>query len=186
MNISDLDLIEVNEAFSSVVLRFLQAFDADPAKVNVNGGAIAMGHPLGATGAMIIARFWMSWSAPAREPASRRSASPPAWARRRSSSGCERRMTEGAPTELTHFTVLTEVEIDAPSEMTQGLSGPAWMNLKVWAADGDAAAQLARNFAAEMGWRAAGGHIVERTSPARPPAAKPFGYDPKFTPNAAG
>ncbi len=54
MSMSDLDLIEVNEAFSAVVLRFLQAFDADPGKVNVNGGAIAMGHPLGATGAMII------------------------------------------------------------------------------------------------------------------------------------
>lgn len=54
MKISDLDLFEVNEAFASVVLRFMQAFDVDPAKVNVNGGAIAMGHPLGATGAMII------------------------------------------------------------------------------------------------------------------------------------
>ena len=54
MSISDIDLFEVNEAFSSVVLRFLQAFEADPAKVNVNGGAIAMGHPLGATGAMIL------------------------------------------------------------------------------------------------------------------------------------
>jgi acetyl-CoA C-acetyltransferase len=54
MSISDIDLFEVNEAFSSVVLRFLQAFDVDHDKVNVNGGAIAMGHPLGATGAMII------------------------------------------------------------------------------------------------------------------------------------
>ena len=54
MNIGDIDLFEVNEAFSSVVLRFLQAFDADPSKVNVNGGAIAMGHPLGATGAIIL------------------------------------------------------------------------------------------------------------------------------------
>ncbi|MCI4660257.1 MAG: acetyl-CoA C-acetyltransferase [Neomegalonema sp.] len=54
MTVGDVDLIEVNEAFSSVVLRFLQAFDADPAKVNANGGAIAMGHPLGATGAMIL------------------------------------------------------------------------------------------------------------------------------------
>jgi acetyl-CoA C-acetyltransferase len=54
MNISDIDLFEVNEAFASVVLRFLQAFDVDHAKVNVNGGAIAMGHPLGATGAMIL------------------------------------------------------------------------------------------------------------------------------------
>ena len=54
MNFSDIDLFEVNEAFASVVLRFMQAFDADPERVNVNGGAIAMGHPLGATGAMIL------------------------------------------------------------------------------------------------------------------------------------
>jgi acetyl-CoA C-acetyltransferase len=54
MNISDIDLFEVNEAFASVVLRFIQAFDVDPAKVNPNGGSIAMGHPLGATGAIII------------------------------------------------------------------------------------------------------------------------------------
>ena len=54
MGINDFDLYEVNEAFSAVVLRFLQAFNADHAKLNVNGGAIAMGHPLGATGAMII------------------------------------------------------------------------------------------------------------------------------------
>ena len=52
--IRDIDLFEVNEAFASVVLRFQQAFDVDPALVNVNGGAIAMGHPLGATGAIII------------------------------------------------------------------------------------------------------------------------------------
>ena len=54
MSLKDIDLIEVNEAFASVVLRYLQAFGLDPAKVNVNGGAIAMGHPLGATGAMIL------------------------------------------------------------------------------------------------------------------------------------
>ncbi|WP_114011388.1 acetyl-CoA C-acetyltransferase [Cohaesibacter intestini] len=54
MSFSDIDLIEVNEAFASVVLRFMQYFQADPATVNVNGGAIAMGHPLGATGAMIM------------------------------------------------------------------------------------------------------------------------------------
>ena len=54
MEFRDIDLFEVNEAFSAVVLRFLQAFEADPAKVNVNGGAIAMGHPLGATGAIIL------------------------------------------------------------------------------------------------------------------------------------
>jgi len=54
MDIKDIDLFEVNEAFASVVLRFMQAFDVDPALVNVNGGSIAMGHPLGATGAIII------------------------------------------------------------------------------------------------------------------------------------
>jgi len=54
MTLDDIDLIEINEAFASVVLRYMQAFDLDPAKVNVNGGAIAMGHPLGATGAMIL------------------------------------------------------------------------------------------------------------------------------------
>ncbi|AJE45608.1 acetyl-CoA C-acetyltransferase [Celeribacter indicus] len=54
MSISDIDLFEVNEAFAAVVLRFMQAFDVDSSRVNVNGGAIAMGHPLGATGAIII------------------------------------------------------------------------------------------------------------------------------------
>jgi acetyl-CoA C-acetyltransferase len=54
MTLKDIDLIEVNEAFAAVVLRYLQAFKLDPDKVNVNGGAIAMGHPLGATGAMIL------------------------------------------------------------------------------------------------------------------------------------
>jgi acetyl-CoA C-acetyltransferase len=54
MTLSDIDLIEINEAFAAVVLRFMQAFDIDNSKVNVNGGAIAMGHPLGATGAMIL------------------------------------------------------------------------------------------------------------------------------------
>jgi acetyl-CoA C-acetyltransferase len=54
MSIGDIDLFEVNEAFAAVVLRFMQAFDLDNARINVNGGAIAMGHPLGATGAMIL------------------------------------------------------------------------------------------------------------------------------------
>ena len=54
MTIADIDLFEVNEAFAAVVLRFLQAFNVDASRVNVNGGSIAMGHPLGATGAMII------------------------------------------------------------------------------------------------------------------------------------
>jgi acetyl-CoA C-acetyltransferase len=54
MALTDIDLFEVNEAFAAVVLRYLQAFELDVAKVNVNGGAIAMGHPLGATGAMLL------------------------------------------------------------------------------------------------------------------------------------
>jgi acetyl-CoA C-acetyltransferase len=54
MSLGDIDLFELNEAFASVVLRFMQAFEIDPDKINVNGGAIAMGHPLGATGAMIL------------------------------------------------------------------------------------------------------------------------------------
>jgi acetyl-CoA C-acetyltransferase len=54
MTLADIDLVEINEAFASVVLRYVQAFDLDLTKVNVNGGAIAMGHPLGATGAMIL------------------------------------------------------------------------------------------------------------------------------------
>src|SRR5258708_1469143 len=54
MKKSDIDLFELNEAFASVVLRYMQAFDIDSSKINVNGGAIALGHPLGATGAMIL------------------------------------------------------------------------------------------------------------------------------------
>jgi len=54
MSLGDIDLFEVNEAFASVVLRFMQFFELDNTKINVNGGAIALGHPLGATGAMIL------------------------------------------------------------------------------------------------------------------------------------
>src|SRR5262249_27367579 len=54
MKLKDIDVIEVNEAFAAVVLRYCRAFNLDPDDVNVNGGAIAMGHPLGATGAMIL------------------------------------------------------------------------------------------------------------------------------------
>jgi acetyl-CoA C-acetyltransferase len=54
MKTTDIDLYELNEAFASVVLRYMQALDINHAKMNVNGGAIAMGHPLGATGAMIL------------------------------------------------------------------------------------------------------------------------------------
>lgn len=54
MKLEDIDLFELNEAFAAVVLRYMQAFDIPHDKINVNGGAIAMGHPLGATGAMIL------------------------------------------------------------------------------------------------------------------------------------
>ena len=54
MTPADIDLWELNEAFASVVLRFMRDLELDPARVNVAGGAIAMGHPLGATGAMIL------------------------------------------------------------------------------------------------------------------------------------
>jgi acetyl-CoA C-acetyltransferase len=54
MKLKDIDLFELNEAFASVVLRYIQAFAIPHDRINVNGGAIAMGHPLGATGAMIF------------------------------------------------------------------------------------------------------------------------------------
>jgi acetyl-CoA C-acetyltransferase len=54
MKLSDIDLFELNEACASVVLRYCQAFEIPHDRINVNGGAIAMGHPLGATGAMIF------------------------------------------------------------------------------------------------------------------------------------
>jgi acetyl-CoA C-acetyltransferase len=54
MEVKDIDLYELNEAFASVVLRMMQALDIPHEKMNVNGGAIAMGHPLGATGGMIL------------------------------------------------------------------------------------------------------------------------------------
>ena len=54
LSIDDIDLFEVNEAFAAVVMRFITELKVDPTKVNVNGGAIALGHPLGATGAMIL------------------------------------------------------------------------------------------------------------------------------------
>lgn len=54
MELSDIDLFEINEAFASVVLRYMRHLELDPERVNVAGGAIALGHPLGATGAMIL------------------------------------------------------------------------------------------------------------------------------------
>jgi acetyl-CoA C-acetyltransferase len=54
MSLDDIDLVEINEAFASVVMAWLKESGADPDKVNVNGGAIALGHPLGATGARLM------------------------------------------------------------------------------------------------------------------------------------
>jgi acetyl-CoA acyltransferase len=54
LGVGDIDLFEVNEAFAAVPLTYMQHFDVDPARVNVNGGAIALGHPLGATGAILL------------------------------------------------------------------------------------------------------------------------------------
>jgi acetyl-CoA C-acetyltransferase len=55
LTIDDIDVFELNEAFAAVVLKWMKDLNVDPDKVNVNGGAIAMGHPLGATGAIITA-----------------------------------------------------------------------------------------------------------------------------------
>jgi acetyl-CoA C-acetyltransferase len=55
MSLDDIDLFEVNEAFASVPLAWLKSLHADPAKLNVNGGAIALGHPLGASGTKLMA-----------------------------------------------------------------------------------------------------------------------------------
>jgi acetyl-CoA C-acetyltransferase len=54
MRLADIDLVEINEAFASVVLAWQKDLDADLSRVNVNGGAIALGHPLGATGARLM------------------------------------------------------------------------------------------------------------------------------------
>ncbi|HPB46890.1 MAG TPA: steroid 3-ketoacyl-CoA thiolase, partial [Microthrixaceae bacterium] len=56
MTMSDIDLTEINEAFASVALAWMKEFDADPATTNPNGGAIALGHPLGATGAFLMTK----------------------------------------------------------------------------------------------------------------------------------
>jgi acetyl-CoA C-acetyltransferase len=55
MAVKDIDLFEINEAFAAVVMRYMRLLDIDPGKVNVNGGAIALGHPLGCSGAKLMA-----------------------------------------------------------------------------------------------------------------------------------
>jgi acetyl-CoA C-acetyltransferase len=54
MSIADIDLYEVNEAFASIPLAWLKVLEADPAKINIHGGAIALGHPLGASGTKLM------------------------------------------------------------------------------------------------------------------------------------
>jgi acetyl-CoA C-acetyltransferase len=54
MTVDDIDLWEINEAFAAVPLKTMRDLDLDPETVNVNGGAIALGHPIGATGAMLV------------------------------------------------------------------------------------------------------------------------------------
>ena len=54
LKIGDVDLFEVNEAFAVVPIKFMRDLDVDPARMNVNGGAMALGHPIGATGAIIL------------------------------------------------------------------------------------------------------------------------------------
>jgi acetyl-CoA C-acetyltransferase len=54
MSLNDIDLVEINEAFAPVVLAWQKELGADPSKVNVNGGAISLGHPIGATGARLM------------------------------------------------------------------------------------------------------------------------------------
>jgi acetyl-CoA C-acetyltransferase len=54
MAVRDIDLWEINEAFAAIPLQTMRSLELDPQKVNVNGGAIALGHPLGATGAMLL------------------------------------------------------------------------------------------------------------------------------------
>jgi acetyl-CoA C-acetyltransferase len=56
LSVGDIDLFEINEAFASVVLAWAKEIDADPARVNPNGGAIALGHPLGATGTVLVTK----------------------------------------------------------------------------------------------------------------------------------
>ena len=87
MTLDEIDLVEINEAFAPVVLAWEKEHHPDMSKVNVNGGAIALGHPLGCSGAGSWPRCSTSSSAPAAATASRRCARAAAWPTPRSSSG---------------------------------------------------------------------------------------------------
>ena len=83
MKVGDIDLWEINEAFAAVPLKTMRDLGLDPERVNVNGGAIALGHPIGATGAMLIGTAARRARAPATSPpASSRCAPAAAWAPR--------------------------------------------------------------------------------------------------------
>ena len=90
LDVDDIDLFEVNEAFAAVPMRFMREMGVPHEKVNVNGGAIAMGHPLGATGAMLLGTLLDELERRNLQArAGRRCASAAAWASRRSSSASE-------------------------------------------------------------------------------------------------
>jgi len=82
-------LIEINEAFAPVPLMTIKETGMDPERVNVNGGAIALGHPLGATGAMLIGTLLDELERQNKRYGWRRCVSASAWVSRRSSSGCK-------------------------------------------------------------------------------------------------
>ena len=69
MKMGDIDIVEINEAFASVVLSWARVHEPDMDSVNVNGGAIALGHPVGSTGAASSRRRCTNWSAPTRRTA---------------------------------------------------------------------------------------------------------------------
>ena len=79
LTLDDIDLVEINEAFASVVLAWEKEHHPDMDKVNVNGGAIALGHPLGCSGTKLMATCSTSWSAPAAATACRPCARAAAW-----------------------------------------------------------------------------------------------------------
>ncbi len=89
MSMADIDVIEINEAFASVVLAWQGETGADLARVNPNGGAIALGHPLGATGARLMTTL-TNWSAPAAGTACRPCAKPAVRPTSPSSNACDR------------------------------------------------------------------------------------------------
>ena len=90
LEVADIDLFEINEAFAAVAMRFMRDLDITDEITNVNGGAIAMGHPLGATGAMILGTLVDELDGATCAAASPRSASAAAWASPPSSSSSDR------------------------------------------------------------------------------------------------